>query len=366
MSIVLDGTTGITTPGLTNTGTETLVNLTTTGNTTLGDASTDTLNVGNGGLVKDASGNVGIGVTPSAWDSSRRALQLNSGSVFNTTAGDTIGVIQNGYNDGTGWKRVAAGYASRHYQNNGAHYFDIAGTSTAGSAISFTQAMTLDASGRLLVGVTSPTQSSTERFEVSGGMSLFIYNDDSVAPVYIRNNSTTASTIQPYTYFTDASSGNRAGFGVKYTDSSFHHYAQGGINWYTGAAGFSNQRMTLDSSGNVLVTGAGGLGYGTGSGGTVTQATSKSTAVTLNKPTGQITMNNAALAAGASVTFTLNNSLVAATDMLLVNVSNGTSYTAQNYSVGSGVAQIRVTNITGGSLSEAAVLNFAIIKGVTS
>jgi hypothetical protein len=61
MSVVIDGTTGITTPGLTNTGTETIVNLTTTGNTILGDASTDTLNVGNGGLVKDASGNVGIG-----------------------------------------------------------------------------------------------------------------------------------------------------------------------------------------------------------------------------------------------------------------------------------------------------------------
>jgi hypothetical protein len=61
MTITIDGTTGITTPGLTNTGTETIVNLTTTGNTILGDASTDTLNVGNGGLVKDASGNVGIG-----------------------------------------------------------------------------------------------------------------------------------------------------------------------------------------------------------------------------------------------------------------------------------------------------------------
>ena len=61
MAIILDGLTGITTPGLTNTGTETIVNLTTTGNTILGDASTDTLNVGNGGLVKDASGNVGIG-----------------------------------------------------------------------------------------------------------------------------------------------------------------------------------------------------------------------------------------------------------------------------------------------------------------
>jgi len=61
MAITIDGTTGITTPGLTNTGTETIVNLTTTGNTILGDASTDTLNVGNGGIVKDASGNVGIG-----------------------------------------------------------------------------------------------------------------------------------------------------------------------------------------------------------------------------------------------------------------------------------------------------------------
>jgi hypothetical protein len=63
MAITLDGTTGITTPGLTNTGTETIVNLTTTGNTILGDASTDTLNVGNGGLIKDASGNVGIGTS---------------------------------------------------------------------------------------------------------------------------------------------------------------------------------------------------------------------------------------------------------------------------------------------------------------
>ena len=63
MTITLDGTTGITTPGLTNTGTETLVNLTSTGNTTLGDATTDTLTVGVTGIVKDASGNVGIGTS---------------------------------------------------------------------------------------------------------------------------------------------------------------------------------------------------------------------------------------------------------------------------------------------------------------
>ena len=63
MAITLNGTSGISTPGLTNTGTGTLVGLTTTGNTILGDASTDTLNVGNGDLVKDASGNVGIGTS---------------------------------------------------------------------------------------------------------------------------------------------------------------------------------------------------------------------------------------------------------------------------------------------------------------
>ena len=73
MSILLDGTGGVTTPGVVNTAGETIATtlsvtgatnlgaLTTTGNTILGDASTDTLNVGNGGLVKDASGNVGIG-----------------------------------------------------------------------------------------------------------------------------------------------------------------------------------------------------------------------------------------------------------------------------------------------------------------
>jgi hypothetical protein len=66
MPITLDGTSGITTPGLTNTGTETVVNLNTTGNTIIGDATTDTLTVGVTGIVKDASGNVGIGTASPA------------------------------------------------------------------------------------------------------------------------------------------------------------------------------------------------------------------------------------------------------------------------------------------------------------
>ena len=76
MSVIIDGTTGITTPGLTNTGTETILNLTTTGNTILGDATTDTLTVGVTGIVKDASGNVGIGTTAPA-----EALDVGTGNV---------------------------------------------------------------------------------------------------------------------------------------------------------------------------------------------------------------------------------------------------------------------------------------------
>lgn len=146
----------------------------------------------------------------------------------------------------------------------------------------------------------------------------------------------------------------------------------GRLGFFTTADGASSvtERMRIDSNGNVLLRNAIGLGYGTGCGGTVTQATSKTTAVTLNKPTGQITMNNAALAAATSVTFTLNNSLLTAQDTLIVNHSTtgGTSgaYLIEALTVGAGTVVIRVTNITGGSLSEAAVINFAIIKGITS
>lgn len=135
------------------------------------------------------------------------------------------------------------------------------------------------------------------------------------------------------------------------------------MTFYTGGS----ERMRIETSGNVLVTNnTGGLGYGTGSGGTVTQATSKSTAVTLNKPTGQITMNNAALGAGAEAFFTFNCSLLSSADTPLFAVNYSGNYTVRVYSVGAGSCGIAVKNISAGSLSEAVTLNFAIIKGTTS
>jgi hypothetical protein len=112
----------------------------------------------------------------------------------------------------------------------------------------------------------------------------------------------------------------------------------------------------------------GGLGYGTGAGGTVTQATSKSTGVTLNKVCGEVTMNAAALAAGAIVSFVLTDSAIAAGDRLVLNhVSGGTlgAY-GLNAACAAGSATIYVRNNTGGSLSEAIVIGFALIKAVTA
>lgn len=105
------------------------------------------------------------------------------------------------------------------------------------------------------------------------------------------------------------------------------------------------------------------LGYTTDAQGTVTQATSKATAVTLNKSAGQITLNGAALGATTNVTFTLNNSFISPNDVLVLNIYGGTSgsYNVWVSGLSAGAATITVRNITGGSLSEAPVINFALI-----
>lgn len=108
-----------------------------------------------------------------------------------------------------------------------------------------------------------------------------------------------------------------------------------------------------------------GLGYTAGGGGTVTQGTSKATAVTLSKFSGAITLNNASLAAGTIVSFVLTNTVIAATDVLILNhISGGTigSYSL-NAQAAAGSATINIRNNTSGSLSEAIVIQFAVIKG---
>jgi len=110
------------------------------------------------------------------------------------------------------------------------------------------------------------------------------------------------------------------------------------------------------------------LGYTAAAQGTVTQATDKSTAVTLNKPAGRITMNNASLTTATNATFTLNNSFISANDTVVLTISGGQatagSYNVFANSLAAGSVSISLRNISGGTLSEAIVINFAIIHCV--
>ena len=108
-------------------------------------------------------------------------------------------------------------------------------------------------------------------------------------------------------------------------------------------------------------------GYVTGDGGSITQSgTLKSQAVVLSSKCGQITMNSAALAANTTVSFTLTNTTIAATDLLVLNhVSGGTAGAyLLNAQCAAGSASINVRNVTSGSLSEAIIIGFALVKAV--
>jgi hypothetical protein len=135
-----------------------------------------------------------------------------------------------------------------------------------------------------------------------------------------------------------------------------------------GAATGTSLALTsfLSTVGSIINNGGTGkVGYAAGAGGTVTQATSKSTGVTLSKQSGQITMNAAALNASTTVSFVLTNTIIEANDVLILNhVSAGTAgaYTL-NAQVSAGSASINVRNVTLGSLSEAIVIQFVIING---
>ena len=110
------------------------------------------------------------------------------------------------------------------------------------------------------------------------------------------------------------------------------------------------------------------LGYCSCAFGTVTQLTSKSTAVTLNTPTGRITMDDASLNNNATVIFRMNNSTIITNDVVIVNISGGVGaagdYLAYVADIGTGFADLALANRKGGggSLSEAVQMTFVVIR----
>ncbi len=122
----------------------------------------------------DSAGNLGLGVTPSAWGSTFRAIQVGGvGSVFSRTAGsgNQMWLAQNAYHDAGGWKYVTTAPAAQIELASNSMSFLLAASGSANTAISFTQAMTLDASGRLLIGSAS-SFSSAAKLQVQDNISL--------------------------------------------------------------------------------------------------------------------------------------------------------------------------------------------------
>jgi hypothetical protein len=127
---------------------------------------------------------------------------------------------------------------------------------------------------------------------------------------------------------------------------------------------------TIASNSTILANGnSSKIGYDTGAGGSVTQgAGAKTNAVTLNRPTGIIVTDNAALAANTAVTFNLSNSVIDSTDIVLVSHISGGTLGSYNFAVApaTGNANVTIRNITAGSLSEALSLRFIVIKSVNA
>ena len=122
---------------------------------------------------------------------------------------------------------------------------------------------------------------------------------------------------------------------------------------------------SLTATGAIVSTGTAGVGYATGAGGAITQGSSRTTGVTINKRCGAITMFSAAGSATAA-TFTVTNSTVGANDVIILNQASGTNlYDLLVTAVTAGSFNITFLT-TGGTATDAPVINFAVIDGVVS
>ena len=197
---------------------------------------------GSNQFLLDSAGNLGLGVTPSAWSGFISVLQQRGGGHVLGDTGAFMQIGANNYYNGTNWIYTTTAPASRFTQNNGLFQWYTAPSGTAGTAISFTQAMTLDASGNLGIGTTTPFS----KLSVSGGTvsvagstagSGVVKLGDPTDPTpYVGMYRSAAAAI--------ATSGNFLNLG-----------GYDGIAFTTGATQFSGQteRARIDASGNLLV-----------------------------------------------------------------------------------------------------------------
>ena len=191
------------------------VNTTALGNITniaSGNSSLTLQSAGTTAVTIDTSQNVGIGATPNAWGSGTYALQLGNGGIWKSGS-RSVDWLVNGYYNGTNYIYNTSNAATYYRQYDGQHIWANAASGTAGNSITFTQAMTLDASGNLLVAGTSPNDTFgfptiqgvtnclfTNRRNITSAASQFrFYNPNGmVGEIYTSGSSTTYATSSDY------------------------------------------------------------------------------------------------------------------------------------------------------------------------
>lgn len=215
------------------------------------------------------------------------------------------------------------------------------------------------------VGVTASAVNYITAYGRGTGLPPYLIAEGSDTDIGLVVTSKGAESVRLFTR-----GGNDLQVLVSPTASANRYITLTGSNGGNPTIGVSAGTLAL-SAGALATSATLGLGYGTGAGGTVTQITSKATAVTLNTLAGRITMEAGALGATTTTQFTFNNSTITSADVLILNIYSGASSAGINYNVwvgnvGTGAAAINVRNISGGSLSEAVVIQFVVIKGAAS
>jgi hypothetical protein len=205
--------------------------------------------IANGGTLTermriDSAGNIGVGVTPSAWGSTYDALEIRTGAIYDTPVGTGSGFTFNAYFNGTNWIYKGTGgnaTAMRYEQIGGQHRWFTGASGAGGATISFAQIMTLDASGNLGIGTGSPTT----RLHLSQS------NSGDYASVVLLSNAADASADRTGIYGS-AAPGNANPYRGGIT---FHPGSTGAVSIHTGnnTSPSAGERMRIDGSGNVMI-----------------------------------------------------------------------------------------------------------------
>ena len=272
----------------------------------------------------DTTGNLGIGVTPSAWTNSYKGIELSGAAL---TSNDTTSTfyLQNAYVNGGQFLYKASAFASAYGQSTGVHAWYRAPSGTAGNAITFTTAMTLDASGNLGIGTATPAKKLDVTVATAATLAA---TDDGLRVLNATTRAALGVTGSSYVY-----GGAGADAALLYSLSRLSIMADTAnpITFHTGTAA-PVERMRLDSTGNLGIGGTPGayrldvVGSMRCYGDVLSSATSVSTFGTLTNQSLRLATNNTfRVNIDTSGNVCLNTSSVGTSAVGVLGIANGTA-----------------------------------------